>query len=670
MPRVLLVGGKGGVGKTTCAAAMAVAAASRGDRTLVVSTDPAPSLGDALGTRLSGVPRQVRVRGGLLHASEIDSRMAIGRWLRRRQRVLETIAARGTWLDSDDIASLLRLSLPGIDEIAGLLEIARLSRSTRYDVVVVDTAPTGHTLRMLAMPATLAGVARAFDHMQEKHRVLTETLRGSWHGDEADILIEQLGRDARELGGMFTDAARVEVSLVTMAEAMAIEETLDAARALGAAGIAVARVVVNRVTPPPPRRCDWCLTRRSAEYRVIATLKSAIRRMQGPAGVPPWLSIVTARQDEPVGVRALGGIASQLRRSTPDAVSVRASKRAMTTRITSVDSPRAVDVFNGRSARLVLFCGKGGVGKTTCAAAAALDAAARYPNRRLVLVSVDPAHSLADVLGVALTNEARRVDGAPANLHARELDAALGLDAIRGRYAAAIDDLFDRLGGGVIDAAHDRRVMHDLIDLAPPGLDELIAILEITESVSRQDIDDGGDLVVLDTAPTGHALRLLEMPEVVHEWTKALMRILLKYHAIVGAGELGSMLVQMSQALGRLRTQLADSSATHVVVVTRAAKLPRLETRRLLTSLGALGVHVQTVVVNAVGQGACARCRRAAARERREIAAVARSTRADRPSVNIVLAPARIPPPHGRGGLVRWRRDWRVAISSSPESHG
>ena len=315
MPRVLLVGGKGGVGKTTCAAAMAVAAASRGDRTLVVSTDPAPSLGDALGARLHGVPRQVQVRGGILHAVEIDSRTAIDRWLRRRQHVLETIAVRGTWLDSDDIAGLLRLSLPGIDEIAGLLEIARFSRSTRYDIVVVDTAPTGHTLRMLALPATLAGVARAFDHMQEKHRVLVETLRGSWQGDEADLVIEQLGRDARELGGLFRDAARVEVSLVTMPEAMAIEETLDAADALGAAGIAVASVVVNRVTPPPPRRCDWCATRRSVEHRAMAALKSAVRRMQGPSGLPPRVAIVRARRNEPIGVPALGSIASQLRDS-------------------------------------------------------------------------------------------------------------------------------------------------------------------------------------------------------------------------------------------------------------------------------------------------------------------------------------------------------------------
>ena len=175
---------------------------------------------------------------------------------------------------------------------------------------------------------------------------------------------------------------------------------------------------------------------------------------------------------------------------------------------------------------------------------------------------------------------------------------------------------------------------------------------------------------MLDTAPTGHALRLLEMPEVVHEWTKALMRILLKYHAIVGAGELGAMLVDMSRALGRLRTQLADGSVAQVVVVTRAAELPRLETIRLMTSLGALGVHVQTLIVNAVGQGTCTWCRRAAARERREIRRSG-ALDASRPTTaNTVLAPARIPPPHGRDGLARWRRDWRVAISSSLESHG
>ena len=91
---------------------------------------------------------------------------------------IEQIALRGTWLDQEDVARLLRLSLPGIDELAALLEIARAGRSRRFDLIVVDTAPTGHTLRMLAMPETLGGLARVFHRMQAKHRVLVEALKG------------------------------------------------------------------------------------------------------------------------------------------------------------------------------------------------------------------------------------------------------------------------------------------------------------------------------------------------------------------------------------------------------------------------------------------------------------------------------------------------------------
>ena len=168
------------MGKTTCAAAMALTASLRGGRTLVVSTDPAPSLGDAFGRPLGPEPRKIPTRRGLLHAVEIDAPAALARWLNTRRTVLERLALRGTWLDGDDISRLLRLSLPGIDELAALLEIARFAASGAYDLVVVDTAPTGHTLRMLGTPDTLRALAGVFDGMQAKHRIVVETLRGRW----------------------------------------------------------------------------------------------------------------------------------------------------------------------------------------------------------------------------------------------------------------------------------------------------------------------------------------------------------------------------------------------------------------------------------------------------------------------------------------------------------
>ena len=115
--KLIFYGGKGGVGKTTCASAFALATASPNkkpsDRMLIVSTDPAHSLGDAFGLRLSSAPRRIR-RG--LDAVELDARRAFARWLRENRRALGDILEHGTWLDATDVDTLLDLSFPGIDE--------------------------------------------------------------------------------------------------------------------------------------------------------------------------------------------------------------------------------------------------------------------------------------------------------------------------------------------------------------------------------------------------------------------------------------------------------------------------------------------------------------------------------------------------------------------------
>ena len=160
-PRFAFFAGKGGTGKTTCAAAAAVAHAERGHRVAVISTDPAHSLGDALGRRLGPAPRRVPTRAGRLDAVELDADRALARWLGVRRPTLRTIAERGTYLDDEDLERLLRLSFPGVDELMALVELARLATHGAWDLVVVDTAPTGHTLRLLAMPETLQRIAGA-----------------------------------------------------------------------------------------------------------------------------------------------------------------------------------------------------------------------------------------------------------------------------------------------------------------------------------------------------------------------------------------------------------------------------------------------------------------------------------------------------------------------------
>ena len=632
-----------------------MAAARGGERTLLISTDPAPSAGDALRQPLTSTPASVK---GVprLDALEIDARQALERWLRPRRELLETIVLRGTWLDRDDVAGLLTQSLPGIDEIAALLELTRLGRAGRYRVIVVDTAPTGHTLRMLAMPDLLAALAGVFDRMQSRHRAVVAALRGSWTPEPSDRLIAEIADEAEELASLLRDRRRTAVSWVTLPEPVTIAETRDGLAELVRMGLNVDRVVINRLTPPPRRACAWCAARRAVERRAIASLAADF------AGAPA-AEIVTvgARPTEPRGPAALARVAAEMRRRPRIARRTPAAPRRTISAVLPGSlrgAPRVV--LPDAPVTLLMVGGKGGVGKTTCAAAAAVRFASEHPRRQVLLLSADPAHSIGDVLGVPLTDEPRRVPNAPVNLLARELDAAAAFATVKRRYQDAIDALFARAAGTSAAIAADREALRDLLQLAPPGLDELMGLVAVSDALASETTDR---LVVLDTAPTGHALRLLEMPALVHGWVKALMGIVLKYQAVMLMGALGDVLLQMSRGLGRLRARLSDPTRTAFVVVTRAAELPVAETGRLLRRLRALDIAVPAIVVNAVGAGTCGHCAATRRQQHRVLASLRRDGGGWPPA--LVVAPAVVPPPHAAAPLEEWRQTW-AQLRSSP----
>jgi len=602
---------------------------------------------------LSGSPRKIPLRTGALHAVQIDAARALRKWIAQRYASLETIARDGTWLDAEDVTRILSLSLPGIDEIAALLELARYAQSPRFDLVIVDTAPTGHTLRMLDMPETLFGVARVFDSMREKHRVMVAALRGTLRKEREDLLIEELASDARRLAAMLRHGDATRISWVSLAEPMAMAETRDALDALRAREMTVSELIINRLTPVPIEarsgrtvRCGHCDARRSLETHALGQIPATAHRVIA----------LYERDPEPRGIPALQRIGKDLSAAAATA-SARSRRTAPWTASLNGDLVR-IDSLSAESTRLLLFGGKGGVGKTTCATAAAIAAAAQWPARRVLLISTDPAHSLGDALGMPLSDTAVRVP-VKGHLMAREVDASSAFAAVKQKYATAIDTLFDRLGGGgSLDAGHDRSVMHGLIDLAPPGLDELAATIEIVEAISGD--DPLVHLAVVDTAPTGHALRLLEMPALIHDWTHALMTILLKYQPVIGLGDLGSLLLKLSRGIGRFRTVLTDRALTRFVVVTRAAALPRAESVRLVERLDDLGVHTPALLVNALGRGSCARCRSASSRELRELEALRRAVLPEVEGRRVLIVPTTLPPPHGHAALGRWQRtSWR-----------
>jgi arsenite-transporting ATPase len=656
------------VGKTTCAAGAAVAAAERGHRVLLVSTDPAHSLGDALQRPLSARPRRVPTRRGALEAVELDADRALDRWIAARRRLLRTILERGTYLDADDIDRFLRLSFPGVDELIGLVELARLARARPWDDVVVDTAPTGHTLRLLVMPATLERIAAVLDDMQAKHRFLAQSLGGAHRPDATDALIDEIATEGRSLQALLNDPDRCTFAWVLLPEPLALEEAKDGIGALDRAGISVSEIIVNRVVPPPDRACELCDGRRRAEQAAIAAARAAFPRR--PLRLLPDLA------EEPGGVAALRRVARHLAASPASVETPRA--RASPAQSISGRRPRKegkaplriktaaeaawLERIAPPGVRLLLFAGKGGVGKTTCAAAAALALAARAPRADILLLSTDPAHSLADVLAIPVGDDPHPVPGAP-RLRARELDADRAFAAKRARYREAVDDLFAALrGGSRFEVAFDRAVVQDLIDLAPPGLDELFGILTVIEALFPE--PGAGrryDTVVLDTAPTGHALRLLELPDAALEWVHALLEILLKYRKVIGLGELGMDLVTVSRDLRRLGALLRDRAETGLVAVTRPAELPRLETHRLLQRIGRLRIPLAALLVNAVTPPGCARCRTLSRRETRQLAALRRECRSPaRGRCGIIVAPAVAPPPRGAQALARWRARWEL----------
>jgi arsenite-transporting ATPase len=645
--------GKGGVGKTTCAAARAVDAARRGEHVLAVSTDPAHSLGDALGVRLSArataitLPTSAGRRRGRLEAIELDAPRAFGRWLREHRQALGDVLEHGTWLDRADVDALLALPVPGVDELVGVLEILRIAATRACDRVVVDTAPTGHALRLLASPAAVATLSGVLAGLQQEHRLIREQLARVARPEAADRLIELLAAEAASMSALLRDRQRTIVHWVTAAEDLSLAEMADGVAVLSRGGIRVADAVVNRVVPDGPR-CPVCDRRRADQRAALARWR---RRAIGRRPVRTIFDEIA----EPQGTRRLAALGARLRAETAIRIPPAARQRvAGTSGAIVLSTPTHREVAPGVAFRtaiggatLLFFGGKGGVGKTTTAAATAL-MIARQSRGRVLLLSTDPAHSLGDVFDEPVGYGAAPLKSGPANLDVWELDAASALAARRQQIEGALKEIVAAVGGaaGAPDAS-------DLLELSPAGLDELVGMLSVVESRPAYDV------IVIDTAPTGHALRLLQMPELARDWLQTLLRVLLKYRDLVRPGSLAAELVGLSKSVRELQALMRDAVSTRFVVVTRAGELPRRETGRLLQQLRALHLATPAIVINArtLDPGRCRRCRAAAQLEKRQVTTIARAC-AGRRRCAIIQAPLAVPAPRGLRALEQWAHAW------------
>lgn len=306
--RVLLFTGKGGVGKTTLAAATAAELAARGRKALVISTDPAHSLGDSLDVPVAAEPSEV---DGGLFASEVDTRALVdGAWDELRNHLGTVLAGAGV----DEVVAEELTVLPGVEELLALAEVARQASTGQWEAVVVDCAPTAESLRLLALPEAAAGyLERLFPTHRRVVRGLLAGMAGATRAAERwDSAVEALGRLAERLEalrGLLVDQATTSVRLVFTPERVVVAETCRTIRALALQGIRVDGLIANRLVPAPAPAArglsaSWLRTRRAEQDAVLAGLRTDV------GGLP--VRSVGHRAAEPVGLSALAGLAAEL----------------------------------------------------------------------------------------------------------------------------------------------------------------------------------------------------------------------------------------------------------------------------------------------------------------------------------------------------------------------
>lgn len=549
-PRFLFFTGKGGVGKTSIACATAVQLASAGKRVLLVSTDPASNVGQVFGTEIGNHITAIAAVPGLF-ALEINPQAAAQAY---RDRIVGPV--RGVLPETvvkgieEQLSGACTTEIAAFDEFTALLTDAALTAD--YAHIIFDTAPTGHTIRLLQLPGAWSGFLEAGKG------------DASCLGPLAGL--EKQRSQYKAAVAALADPLRTRLVLVARAQSATLREVARTHAELAAIGLSQQYLVINGVLPAG-----------QAEQDELAA--AILRREQAAlAAIPEELKalprdLVALKSFNLVGLEAL----RQLLVPTADAENP--APIELPARLAAPNLSTLVAEIARDGHGLVMLMGKGGVGKTTLAAAVAVELAHR--GLPVHLTTSDPAAHLAETL-----------DGSLANLTVSRIDPHAETE----RYRQHVLDT----KGAQLDAA-GRALLEE--DLRSPCTEE-IAVFQAFSRIIRE---AGKKFVVMDTAPTGHTLLLLDA-------TGA-------YHREISRQMGGSGLHYTTPMM-----QLQDPQQTKVLLVTLAETTPVLEAANLQSDLRRAGIEPWAWVVNnsiAAAQPRAPLLRQRAHNELREIEAVA-----------------------------------------------
>jgi len=510
--RHLFFTGKGGVGKTSLACATGLALAEAGKQVLIVSTDPASSLDEVLGTPLRQTPTAIPGARGLF-ALNIDPEAAARDYRERMvapyRGVLPAAALQSI---EEQFSGACTVEIAAFDEFSKLLGDPQTTAG--FDHVIFDTAPTGHTLRLLTLPSAWSGF------------IDSATGGASCLGPLAG-LEKQKALYAATVARL-SDARATTVVLVARPDAAALREAERTRGELAALGIANLHLVVNGVFAAP------------GSDDAIATAYAA-RAADALAAMPAGLATLPCEQVPflprgTVGLEALRAVADPARAPHPAAPST-------ATTLLPPGLAALIDEIATAGHGVVMTMGKGGVGKTTVAAAIAVALAAR--GHSVHLSTTDPAAHVAAAVGDQLPG-----------LSVDRIDPQREVADYTAEVLAKAAPSLDAAGRALLEE-----------DLRSPCTEEIAVFRAFAREVDR----GREGYVVLDTAPTGHTLLLLDAAEAYHR------------EVLRTRGE-------MPEAVTQLLPRLRDADYTKVIVVTLAEATPVHEAERLQRDLARAGI--------------------------------------------------------------------------------
>lgn len=572
--RFLFFTGKGGVGKTSSAAALAVELADQDDRVLLVSTDPASNLDTVLGTELGPDPRSVQGVDGL-DALNIDPQKAAREY---RENIIEPY--RGVLPDEsiesmeEQLSGSCTVEIAAFDKFSGLLDVDGLS--AEYDRVVFDTAPTGHTLRLLQLPAAWT----EFIDTNERGASCLGPVAG---------LEEQQERYETALEAL-SDSDLTTLVLVSRPEPTALEEVERTRLELADQGVTNQFLILNGVFEAGDSDDELAqgLERKG---------RRALQEMPGDLAELPSRE-VPLKPNNVVGLEAL-------RSFFDDELTIDDEADVSSNEEFSVDVhqlSRVADDLVESDQGLVMMMGKGGVGKTTMAAALAVAVADRGAS--VHLTTTDPAAHLTSALDEEIDN-----------LRVTRIDPEEETEKYRQKVLERSKDELDEEGLELLKE-----------DLRSPCTEEIA----VFQAFSRTIREASKRFVVTDTAPPGHTLLLLDATGSYHRETLR--------HAGEGAARMTTPMMR-----------LQDPEQTKILVVTLPETTPVLEAARLHEDLGRAGITPFGWVINSSLAAAGTTHPLLAARAATEAPEIARVR--DAPASRYAVVPMRAEAPVGPARL-------------------